>query len=258
MIGSGAFVNGTLVDMLLQGDAKVKTKSVTENGVYTAANEPVGQGEDKYDGYSVFTVNVTDKEMEVVQEYVFELIYGHPYDPDDPQPGETPPDELTAEDVIEATGGVVSDGWSPEIRVSPTGDFNYKTYDNPDPIVITGQAAQDILDFYDTTGFLLSHTQSGYPRTGDSLDPQSEPGETYYSSVRNVAWCVYEVEVWATYVKDDDSGIPIGTKAGPFTCLMGNIMGSGTHFEEYRSPQVVKEGNGWGVYLNGTKYFELA
>lgn len=257
MFGMGFDVNGALIGMLQDGAAKVKTKGVTENGVYTAADEPVGQGEDKYDGYSVFTVNVTDKEMEVVQEYIFEMIYGHPYDPDDPQPGETPPGELTAEDIIEATGGVVGDGWSPEIRVSPTEDFNYKTYDNPEPIVITGQAAQDILDFYDTTGFLLDHAQRGYDRTGDSLNPQSETGESRKPTDINVAWCVYKVEVWATYVKDDDSGIPIGTKAGPFTCYMGNIMESSTHFVEYRSPQVVKEGNGWGVYLNGTKYFEL-
>ena len=55
MIGSGAFVNGTLVDMLLQGDAKLKTKTVYLNGTYRAQDEPVQQGEDKYDGYSEFT-----------------------------------------------------------------------------------------------------------------------------------------------------------------------------------------------------------
>lgn len=37
------------------GKPKLTTKTVTENGTYKAQDEPVGQGEKKYDGYSQFT-----------------------------------------------------------------------------------------------------------------------------------------------------------------------------------------------------------
>ena len=45
----------SLAIMLGGADPKLTTKTVTENGTYRAQDEPVPQGEDKYDGYSQFT-----------------------------------------------------------------------------------------------------------------------------------------------------------------------------------------------------------
>lgn len=47
-----------------KGKAKTMTKTITENGTYNAEDEPVEEGEKKYDGYSSVTVEVPSYEEE--------------------------------------------------------------------------------------------------------------------------------------------------------------------------------------------------
>lgn len=67
--GEGIKSDGIAVGMLFgkKGSAKLTTKTVTENGTYRAQDEPVGQGEKKYDGYSQFTANIRTYEEEYEQ-----------------------------------------------------------------------------------------------------------------------------------------------------------------------------------------------
>lgn len=67
--GEGIKSDGIAVGMLFgkKGGAKLTTKTVTENGTYRAQDEPVGQGEKKYDGYSQFTANIRTYEEEYEQ-----------------------------------------------------------------------------------------------------------------------------------------------------------------------------------------------
>ena len=57
---------GIAIGMLMRkGGGNLTTKEITENGTYTAKDEPVPQGQKKYDGYSEVTVNVSGGEVDV-------------------------------------------------------------------------------------------------------------------------------------------------------------------------------------------------
>ena len=58
-------IGASLAIMLGGGKGKLTTKLVTENGTYRAQDEPVEQGEKKYDGYSSFIAAVPTYEEEL-------------------------------------------------------------------------------------------------------------------------------------------------------------------------------------------------
>lgn len=210
MIGSGAFVNGTLVDMLLQGDAKVKTKSVTENGVYTAANEPVGQGEDKYDGYSIFTVNVTDDSMQELQEWLFSIIYGHPYDPEHPDPQEPLPSEEDVVDYVEDAeptppDPITGSQWKYSLQILRFVG-NYKTYENPGGVLEGSNFSEQLSALCSEAGCEIQRA-SGYPTWGDNIKNGAEEGQSDYGygPEYKTAWFIYSVHIIAKYKADAQS-----------------------------------------------------
>lgn len=58
---------GDSLAIMLSKEPKLTTKTVTANGTYKAADEPVSQGADKYDGYSQFTANIRTYEDELAE-----------------------------------------------------------------------------------------------------------------------------------------------------------------------------------------------
>lgn len=238
MIGMGHNVNGTLVSLLMGGDPKLKAKTVYENGTYRAADEPVGQGEAKYDGYSQFTaalplktksitangtyaaadeapdqgghdyvgfsvvnVNVVDPYMRELQEELYFEEHGYPYDPESG-------DELPSpEDVIIVPYTLVPDTppstgtWAYKITI--VFDDFYKTEENGFS-VLTGTDYQSIMtDFTTTTGCDI-RTESGYAEFGDNVRAGALHGKTTWGS-GYAAIAVYAVEIRAKYKADENS-----------------------------------------------------
>lgn len=234
MFGMGFDVNGALIGMLQDGAAKVKTKSVTENGVYTAANEPVGQGEDKYDGYSVFTVNVTDDSMQELQEWLFSIIYGHPYDPEHPDPQEPLPSEEDVVDYVEDAeptppDPVTGSQWKYSLQILRFVG-NYKTYENPSE-VLEGSNFSDQLSVLCSEAGCEIRMDSGYPRWGDNIKNGAEEGQSDKSSEYKTAWFIYSVHIIAKYKADAQSDWELKYDVSG---LVGNIWTN----EPYGNPDV--------------------
>lgn len=132
----------SLAIMLGGADPKLTTKTVTENGTYRAADEPVQQGEDKYDGYSQFTANVStyEDEYEAMLECFDDMA-----DVIEEATGTRPAD---CEEAIEAVEGMIDEIDKYKAKEEIEDEFNTGEPD-PDVEQATEEAEEEEQEEYD-------------------------------------------------------------------------------------------------------------
>ena len=210
------------------GKPKVKTKNITENGSYSAQDEPVGQGEKKYDGYSIVNVNVVDEYIKEIQDEWFFEEYGHEYDPENPDPDEHYP---TPEEVVDKiTDAEAIGNWKYTLSVKFIG--NYKTYENPGEVLEGNDFSSQLSALSQESGCAINIYGSGYPRWGDNIKSEAIPGKSAYYD-EYTAWFIYSIRITAKYRPDENSSWELKYDiSGKY----GNIWNSIENPEVYANP----------------------